>query len=304
MKHAVSVSLGAPARDADVEVSLLGETVRLQRIGTDGDVERAARLFRDLDGKVDAFGVGGALLGVTVDGRSYPLRAVRPMVRFVRRTPLVDGSGLSAVLESRLAAVIVARLGAELPGRRVLVTAGAERWDMARSFARAGFDCCFGDLMFALKVPVALRSEAALRRAASVLMPLVRRMPIERIFPVGRGARNPQPRFARWYRWAAVIAGNCHYITRHMPARLDGKIVCTNTTTPDDVERFRGAGVRHLVTSSPVIAGRTFGSNALEAVLVALRGDGHPLARSELAALADATGLEPTIRRLDAGPPT
>ena len=73
MKHAVSISLGSSKRDKTVEVELLGEQVRIERIGTDGDMEKAAQLYKDLDGEVDAFGVGGADLGVLVDERWYPL---------------------------------------------------------------------------------------------------------------------------------------------------------------------------------------------------------------------------------------
>ena len=66
MKRAVSVSLGSSKRDKAVEVELLGTTVHIERIGMDGDMEKAAQKFKELDGKVDAFGVGGADLGVMV----------------------------------------------------------------------------------------------------------------------------------------------------------------------------------------------------------------------------------------------
>ena len=63
MKRAVSISIGSSKRDKKVEFSFLGRKSALERIGTDGDMEAAARLYRELDGKVDAFGVGGADLG-------------------------------------------------------------------------------------------------------------------------------------------------------------------------------------------------------------------------------------------------
>ena len=59
MKRAVSISLGSPSRDKSVELNLLGEKVRLERIGTNGDEKKARALYRDMDGSVDAFGVGG-----------------------------------------------------------------------------------------------------------------------------------------------------------------------------------------------------------------------------------------------------
>ncbi len=73
MKHAVSISIGSSKRNKSVEVTLLGETVRIERIGTDGDMEAAALKYQELDGKVDAFGVGGADLGALADGKWYPL---------------------------------------------------------------------------------------------------------------------------------------------------------------------------------------------------------------------------------------
>ena len=49
MKRAVSISLGSSKRDKAVEVELLGERVRIERIGTDGDMAKAQRMFAELD---------------------------------------------------------------------------------------------------------------------------------------------------------------------------------------------------------------------------------------------------------------
>ena len=62
---------------------MLGEEISIERIGTDGDMEAAALKFKELDGKVDAFGVGGADLGTLVDGKWYRLYSVEKMVRFI-----------------------------------------------------------------------------------------------------------------------------------------------------------------------------------------------------------------------------
>src|SRR5512143_157044 len=111
MKRAVGISVGSSKRDKAVEVTLLGERVSIERIGTDGDMEAAALKYKELDGKVDAFGVGGADLGLMVDDKWYPLYSVRPMVRFVKSTPLVDGVGLKNTLENRSAAFLHEKIG-------------------------------------------------------------------------------------------------------------------------------------------------------------------------------------------------
>src|SRR5436190_23018919 len=99
MKRAVSISIGSSKRDKAVEVTLLGEKVSIERIGMDGDMEAAARKYQELDGKVDAFGVGGADLGLMVADKWYPLYSVQPMVRLIEKTPFVDGTGLKNTLE-------------------------------------------------------------------------------------------------------------------------------------------------------------------------------------------------------------
>jgi hypothetical protein len=299
MKRAVSISIGSSERDKAVEIELLGTQVRLERIGTDGDMHRAARLYQELDGKVDAFGLGGADLGVQVAGRYYPLHSVKPMVRYVRRTPIVDGSGLKNTLEAGLAAFLEAQVGPEIGPRRALITSGADRWGMADSFLKAGYQCLFGDLMFALGIPMALHSERAVRIMAALIMPVAGRIPFKWVYPTGSKQLERKPRWGASYQWASVTAGDCHYIRRYMPERLPGKIIVTNTTTPADVAFFKRAGIRYLVTSTPVLDGRSFGTNMMEAALVAVAGKGRPLEREELEAMIRELKMSPQLQRLN-----
>ena len=299
MKRAVSVSIGSSTRDKAVEIELLGERVRLERIGTDGDMEKAARMYQELDGKVDAFGVGGADLGVLVDKKLYPLFSVLPMVRFIRKTPVVDGSGLKNTLESRLAQFIDQRLGDYIKVRRALVTSGADRWGMAMSFYEAGYECVFGDLMFALGLPFPLYTKRSLKVLAAILMPIAGRVPFKWVYPTGEKQEVRTPKWTKHYDWATVIAGDAHYIKHYMPDKLPGKIVVTNTTTPDDVELFRKAEVKYLVTSTPRLEGRSFGTNMMEAALVAASGKGRPLTYDELDEMLSRLGLEPQLEELN-----
>jgi hypothetical protein len=84
-----------------------------------------------------------------------------------------------------------------------------------------------------------------------------------------------------------------------MPNRLEGKVIATNTTTPEDVELFRSMGVKYLVTTSPVMDGRSFGANMLEAALVAVSGKGRVLKNEELKELLDELSIESQIQELN-----
>ena len=301
MKRAVSISIGSSKRNKAVEVTLLGEKVSIERIGTDGDMEAAALKYKELDGTVDAFGVGGADLGALIDGKFYPFHSVQPMVRFVQKTPLVDGGGLKNTLENKAPAFLDKKIGDYIRqrGRKVFVTLGVDRWGLSKSFVEAGYEVVFGDLMFALGIPIPIRSMNGLRVLAKLMIPIVTRFPFEWLYPTGEKQDERIPKYEKYYQWATVIAGDCHYVKRHMPDDMQGKVVVTNTTTPEDVELFRKCGVKYLVTTTPVLEGRSFGTNMMEAALVAVSGKGHPLTWPEYSDLLDKLGFEPQLQELN-----
>jgi hypothetical protein len=301
MKRAVSISIGSSKRDKAVQVTLLGQKVSIERIGTDGDMEAAALKYKELDGKVDAFGVGGADLGALVDGKFYPFHSVQPMVRYVKQTPLVDGGGLKNTLENKAPTFLDARIGKYIQerGRKVFVTLGVDRWGLSKSFAEAGYEVVFGDLMFALGVPIAIRSLGGLRVLASLLIPVVTRFPFEWLYPTGEKQEERKPKWEKYFHWATVVAGDCHYVKRHMPDDMRGKVVVTNTTTPDDVALFKRCGVKYLVTTTPVMEGRSFGTNMMEAALVAISGKGRPLSWEEYSELLGKLKFEPQLQELN-----
>lgn len=301
MKHAVSISIGSSKRNKAVEVNLLGEMVRIERIGTDGDMEAAAQKYKELDGKVDAFGVGGADLGAIVEGKFYPFHSVQKLIRYIQKTPVVDGGGLKNTLENKAPAFLDKKIGDYINqrGRKVMVTVGVDRWGLSKSFAEAGYETVFCDLMFALDVPIPVRTMSGLKTLAALLIPIVTRFPFEWLYPTGDKQDEHKPKFHKWYEWATVIAGDCHYIKRHMPLNMQGKVVVTNTTTPQDVEFFRKAGIKYLITTTPVMDGRSFGTNMLEAALVAASGKNRPLSFEELDEMLNKLGFEPQLQELN-----
>lgn len=301
MKRAVSISIGSSKRDKAVEVTLLGEKVSIERLGTDGDMEAAALKYRELDGRVDAFGVGGADLGLMVDDKWYPLYSVRPMIRYVQKTPIVDGVGLKNTLENKSAPFLAEKIGGYIDqmGRKVFVVSGADRWGMSKSFIDAGYGCTFGDIMFGLGLPIALHTAGQLKSLAAILMPVVGHLPFTWVYPTGEKQEQRIPKYENHYKAATVIAGDCHYVKRHMPDNMQGKVVVTNTTTPEDVALFKKCGVKYLVTTTPVLDGRSFGTNMMEAALVAVSGKGRQLTRAEYNELLDRLKFEPQLQELN-----
>ncbi|MEW6281393.1 MAG: quinate 5-dehydrogenase, partial [Candidatus Eremiobacterota bacterium] len=270
----VSVSLGSSDRDHEVEVNLLGQPFTLRRMGTDGDLRRARSLLQELDGQVDAIGLGGLDVYLCTRSKRYALRDGLRLLEAVKRTPVVDGSGLKDTLERETVRFLVQDGRVPLTGRKVLMVCAMDRFGMAQALVEAGARVVFGDLIFALSVDKPLLSLDELEDYADRLLPEIARLPISMVYPVGKKQAEirPDTLTAPYYAEAEVLAGDFHFIRRRMPERLDGKTVLTNTTTRADLEELSRRGVRWLVTTTPEFQGRTFGTNVLEAALLILSG--------------------------------
>lgn len=272
MKRVISVSIGSSKRNHTAKISVLGEEVEVERVGTDGDMDKAIAIIKELDGKVDAFGMGGIDLYIVSGNRRYMFREAKRIARAAQKTPIVDGSGLKNTLERWVIRYLQENNLVDLRGKKVLLMSGVDRFGMAEAFNESGCKMVFGDLMFAVGVPVPLKSLKALHVAAVMLAPLIVQLPFSMLYPTGKKQEQNTPKHPRYYQWADIIAGDFHFIKRYMPPRLDGKMIVTNTVTGADVEELRQRGVDTLITTTPNIEGRSFGTNVMEALIVALAG--------------------------------
>lgn len=272
MKRVVSVSLGSSSRDKTQEAEFFGETYRIERIGVDGSWEAYIHKLEELDGQVDAIGIGGLDVYLWARGRRYAFREAQSLVKHLRKTPWVDGSGLKNTLERETVCRLQKSGALDFRSRKVLMVAGVDRFGMAEALHEAGADLTMGDLAFAVGLPFFIRRWSSFQVLAALLLPAVVQLPFKMLYPTGEKQDAITPKYGEWYRWADVIAGDFLLIRRYMPEDLSGKTILTNTTRKADRDLLAQRGVARLVTTTPSFGGESFGTNVMEAVLVTAAG--------------------------------
>ncbi len=268
MRRVVSVSLGSSKRDKKHVATILGEEFTIERLGTDGDLEAFRRKFEELDGKVDALGVGGADIYVVVGEKRYAFRQIIDLVKGVKVTPVVDGGGLKHTLERETIKILTEVI--DWPRQRVLLVSAVDRYGMAQALDEACPNVVYGDLLFGLGLPVPLRSYRAVKLIGGILLPIVTKLPFKWFYPTGAKQEQRTPKHKKWFDWATVVCGDWHYIRRYAPDNLKDKTIITQTLRTADLDWLRTTGAKQAITTTPVMGGETFATNVMEGVIVTL----------------------------------
>ncbi len=255
----------------------------------------------DLDGRVDAIGMGGFDLYLVAEGRKYAIRDAAKMKRIVKKTPVVDGSGLKNTLEREVVRYIIEEAKLPLSEKKVLLVSAVDRFGLAQSLHLAGCEIIFGDLIFGLNIPIPIRSFNTFNILAKILLPVVTKLPFSILYPTGsKQEEEPKQKYTKYYQEADVIAGDFLFIRRYLPAELEGRWILTNTTTAEDVDYLQKRKIEYLITTTPVFNGRSFGTNVMEATLLSMLGkDWDEVKPQDYLRLLKKLGFKPRIEKLN-----
>jgi len=302
MKKVLGVSLGSSKRDHKVEIEILGERIEIERRGTDGDVQKMMQIFQEYDGKVDAFGLGGTDLYLYSgpQGKRYTIKESERIVKVIKKTPILDGTGIKYVLEKDVIKYIDTQTDIKLKGKKALMTITVDRFGMAEGLLEAGCEMTFGDLIFCLNIPILLHSFKSIGIFARLLLPVMVYVPIKYLYPTGKKQEKSNLKYVKYFQDVDIIAGDYLGISQYMPEEMGGKIIITNTVTSTNVEDLRRRGVSYLVTTTPELSGRSFGTNVFQATLVAISGKSpEELKPEDYLKLIEKIGFKPRVEKLN-----
>lgn len=298
LQRVISISLGSSKRNAKAELELDGKKFIVERLGTDGDLGKAKELLESLDGEAAAFGLGGTDLYVCAGNERYTFRESAELIANVHKTPVLDGSGLKNSLERKVINELARTNKLTIKGAKVLLMCGVDRFGMAEALQENGAKVTLGDLIFSLNINKPLYSLKSLGFWAKLLAPFITRLPVSWFYPMGDEQEKRVVRHPEYFLENDIIAGDFHYIKKFMPDSLPGKIIITNTVTKADREMLREAGVKLLITTTPCLNGRSFGTNVMEALLVALDGGGEALSAEKYLELLERYHIEASMEIL------
>jgi predicted amino acid dehydrogenase len=271
VKRVVSISLGPAEMDCRFRQRFLGETVQIERIGTDGDARRAAELIREQRDTVDAIGLGRVAEHYTVGTDHFLRPETRKLEKLAGETPITSGSRLRQIVQEWTLRSAQAELGNIFNNARVLFLSGTLNYRLAAVMSEFTDNLSFADPIAQFGLPNLLTSLRALELYAAGSHPVLR---------LG-GGRDRMPSVApfrffnhlllrRAVRDAQVVVAPYEQLQHYGREELEGKTVITSTVSAAREAELRDKGVRLVLDCSIQVLKETVGLNLVEALIMAV----------------------------------
>jgi predicted amino acid dehydrogenase len=293
MKDVIGVSLGASRQDFEFRAPLLGKTLQVRRLGTDGSVVRAARLLRQWDGKAAALGLGLVKASERFGNGSRDDARAAKLAAQVAATPLTNGARLADIFLEWAVRHAQATLGHYFDNAKVLFFSGLAYQKLALSMSEYTPNLQFADPLLHLGVPTMLTSLDALGLYASGTSYVADWAP-PRVLPRSWVRQWTQFMLRRALADATVVVAPVHELDAFGLEELAGKTIVTTTVNDERLEQFKQKGVHMVIDGAPLVAGHALDPSLLDAMIVAA-SDRADLLDDDYLEILTGEGLEPRI---------
>jgi predicted amino acid dehydrogenase len=276
MKSVVSISLGARAGDYDFTTRFRGESFRVRRLGTDGDVGRALDLLARWQGECDAIGLGSVRDHQVVGAHRIEDPVTAELEAAVCEVPVTTGARLRGFLDEWAVRHVQHRRRHDFTNARVLFLSGLTSHRIAQVLSEYTGNLSFADPLLQLGLPKLLGSLGQLEAWAAVLASARRLLPD--LWPkVPQAIREGWARIALRgaFDAATVVVAPHEALEPFGPAELAGKVVLTSAVPDDRLKPLADRGVDVVIDRTPQLLDRVVDVDVLEALIVAALGREH-----------------------------
>jgi hypothetical protein len=279
VKQVVSISLGSSAKDYEFETEFLGQNFTVTRIGTDGDLEKAAELLLHWDKIADAIGIGNIKFPYGVGPRyltkkqHHHLKALAAQIQ----TPVTMGDTLRNVSFEWALRFIEYKFGSYFNNARVLFLSGMSSYRIAKVISEFTDNLTFADPILENSIPKFLNSLDHLETYAQSAHEVFQWVPSKRladsVVPVKTWNDYILRKAAQKANIIVVPAfGFEDYLQDFTLEELGGKTLITSTADDERVAFLKGRGVDVIIDTTPKILQRVVAPNVLEALILAALG--------------------------------
>jgi predicted amino acid dehydrogenase len=288
VKQVVSISLGSSQDDYEFKTQFMDQDFSVQRIGTDGSLERAAELLLEWDRKADAIGLGGIRFPYGIGPRYLAKKHQHKLQQLGAQiqTPVTIGSALRDVSFEWALRYIEYKFGDYFNNARVLFLSGMSSYRIAKVISEFSDNLIFADPILENGIPKFINSLKDFDLYAQGVHEVLQWVPSKRL----SASVVPVKAFCDYIlrkamQKANIIVVPCYDFDRYLQnaglEELGGKTIITATASDARVTFLKERGVDVIIDTTPKILKRVVAPDVLEALILAALGKKRDQVRAD-----------------------
>ncbi len=303
MKTVVSVSQRSSEFDYDFETEFLGQSFRIIRVGTDGDLSRAEAVLDSVKTEADAIGLSTIQDQYHAGRETLEHPDITRLKAIIPDKPVTTGAKLRGILQEWAVRHTQSELGHFFDNARVLFMNGQAGYRVAKALSEYTDNLLFADPYTDFGVPRLLTSFRQLETYTALSAPMmfrpataraaeaIRHLPLFRL-----GEKLVAGSLREAVKGAHVIVAAVDELGDFSQEQLDGKTVITSRVNDQTMDWMRSRRVAMVVDYSPWMNDRPVGVNVMEAMIsAALARTPDQMGPDDLLAVIETLGLKPRI---------
>ena len=275
MKHIIQISLGPSLDDTEFETGFLKQTFYIQRLGTDGDVEKASDLLLHWNKKADAIALGGIRAAQSMVTKSGFKRDLARLLELGAQldTPVTSGDMLRLVGHEWSLRHIHFKFGNNyFNNARVFFFSGRSSRTIAKVMKEYTENLSFADALFENGIPRVINGLKELKRYGGRFGKVLDWVPGKSMVTDSEAARSMIANVARQAVQKSHILVVPHhsffkYLDPYTVEDLHAKTVITSTGYDDRFDYLKDKGVDVIIDTTPKLLNHVAGVSVLEAML-------------------------------------
>jgi predicted amino acid dehydrogenase len=303
VKQVVSISLGPSANDYEFETEFLGQNFTVTRIGTNGDLDKAAGLLLQWDKKADAIGLGHVKFPYGIGPRYLTKKQDNHLKELATQiqTPVTLGSALRDVSFEWALRYIEFKFGSYFDNARVLFLSGMNNYRIAKVMSEFTDNLSFADPILENSIPKFLNSLDGLESYAHSAHEVLQWVPSNRLAESVVPVKTWNEYILRKAMQKASIVvvpflGFDDYMKDFGLEELGGKTIITSTAYDERVAFLKERGVDVIIDATPKILERVVAPNVLEALILAALGrENDNVHADDLLEIISAQKMDPRV---------
>ncbi len=277
MKTIVNITLASGKEDYDFTTRFMGQDFRIQRFGTDGDVDKAADLLQEWDTRADAIGMGYIQFPFTIGPKKLVEKQTKKLYELGRtlKTPFTTGDSIRMVSHEWCIRHLQYKFGNNyFNNSRVLILSGMINSTIAKAITEYTSNVKFCDPILEHGIPKFLNSFNDLELYAKGIHGVLQWVPSKQFSNYAMPLRTFNEHIIRQaIQQASIVVIPFYEFYKYAGQlglkELSGKIVITSTAYEDRVKFLANRGVDVIIDTTPKILQRVVGVSVLEALILA-----------------------------------